>query len=325
MIANLQIKNFKSIKQLNLDCNKINLFIGEPNAGKSNILETIGLFSFIKFGQVEDFVRLEAMTNLFRDENLDEILSIEADSKVLEIAFKNDIFQGRCYDKESNEELFSFSFDFKLRGSRNMFKEPFPVRFYRFSLRKEFYRKEAEFLLPPSGDNLLTIIRSHKKIKDAIADLFEPFGLRLVFRLQENKIEIMKQQQNDIITYPYWLLSDTLQRIIFYTTAIDSNKDSILIFEEPESNSFPYYTKFLGEKIAFDEMNQYFIATHNPYLLLAILEKAKKNSVNVFVTYYDDYQTKVKLLDNEQVSELMNFDPFFNLDAFIGRECHNNC
>lgn len=325
MIANLQIKNFKSIKQLDLDCNKINLFIGEPNTGKSNILETLGLFSFIKFGQIEDFVRLETMTNLFHDENLDEILSIEADKKVLEIAFKDEIFQGRCHDKESNEDDFSFSLDIKLRGSRNMLKEPFPVRFYRFSLKKEFNRKEPEYLLPPSGDNLLTIIRSHKEIKNAVANLFEPFSLRLVFRLQENKIEIMKQQQNDIVTYPYWLLSDTLQRIIFYTTAIESNKGSILIFEEPESNSFPYYTKFLGEKIAFDEVNQYFIATHNPYLLLAILEKAKKNSVNVFVTYYDDYETKVKLLDDEQVSELMNFDPFFNLDAFIGREYHNNC
>jgi AAA15 family ATPase/GTPase len=317
MIANLKINNFKSIKQMKLECNRINLFIGEPNAGKSNILEALGLFSFIRFGHIEDFVRLESMTNLFHDENLDEILLIDADSKALEIIFRDDIFQGRCYDKESNENEFSFSFDFKLRGSQNIFKEPFPIRFYKFSLRKEFNRKEAEFLMPPSGENLLAIIRSHKKIKEAISNLLEPFKLRLVFRLQENKIEIMKQQQNDIVTYPYWLLSDTLQRIIFYSTAIDSNKDSILIFEEPESNSFPYYTKSLGEKIAFDEFNQYFIATHNPYLLLSILEKSKKNSVNVFITYNRGYETRVKHLDEEQISELMNFDPFFNLGDFI--------
>ncbi len=317
MISNLKIKNFKSIKQLELKCNKKNLFIGGPNSGKSNILEALGMLSFIRFGKVDDFVRLESMTNLFNDENLDEILSIEADNKALEITFKDDLFQGQCYDKESNEKDFSFSIDMKLRGSQNLFKEPFPIRSYRFSLRKEFFQKYAEFLLPPSGDNLLTIIRSHKKIKEEVTALLAPFNLRLVFRLQENKIEIMKQQENEIVTYPYWLLSDTLQRIIFYTTAIDSNKDSILIFEEPESNSFPYYTKFLGEKIAFDETNQYFIATHNPYLLLAILEKSKKSSVNIFVTYYQDYETKIKLLDEDQTSELMDFDPFFNLDEFI--------
>jgi AAA15 family ATPase/GTPase len=137
---------------------------------------------------------------------------------------------------------------------------------------------------------------------------------------EERKIEIMKQRDDFIITYPYSLASDTLQRIVFYATAINSNKDSILVLEEPESNTFPYYTKLLGEKIAFDERNQYFIATHNPYLLLAILEKAEKKSVNVFATYLKDYQTKTRRLNDEQISELMNHDPFFNLDAFIGED-----
>ncbi len=134
----------------------------------------------------------------------------------------------------------------------------------------------------------------------------------------------MKQQGDFIVTYPYYLASDTLQRIIFYTLAIDSNKESILVFEEPESHTFPYYTKFLGGKIAQDETNQYFIATHNPYLLLAILEKANKNSVNVFVTYVKDYQTKVKCLTESQISELMNYDPFFNLSEFIYDDTNDN-
>ena len=308
MICDLKINNFKSIRQLHLKCAQKNLIIGEPNSGKSNILESLGMFSFPRFGRIEDFVRLESMTNLFRDENLDEKLSIQANSKVIEVAFKDDLFQGKCYDRESNDVDFYFSIDIKLRGSQSIIKESFPIRAYRFSLHREFFQKEADFLLPPSGDNLLAVIRSHKKIKESLANMLDPFDLKLVFRIQENKMEIMKQQQNDIITYPYWLLSDTLQRIIFYTTAIDSNRNSILTFEEPESHSFPYYTKFLGEKIAFDETNQYFIATHNPYLLLSILEKSKKDSVNVFVTYYRDYETKVKLLDEEQISDLMEND-----------------
>jgi len=43
MIQKLQIRNFKSMKALDLKCSRINVFIGEPNTGKSNILETIGL------------------------------------------------------------------------------------------------------------------------------------------------------------------------------------------------------------------------------------------------------------------------------------------
>ena len=118
-------------------------------------------------------------------------------------------------------------------------------------------------------------------------------------------------------SYPYALTSDTLQRIIFYTVAMVSNKDSVLVFEEPESNAFPYYTKYLGERIALDETNQFFIATHNPYLLSAIVEKGRKEDVQVFITYFKDYQTKVKPLTPDEVAELMEADPFFNLDRFV--------
>jgi AAA15 family ATPase/GTPase len=101
---------------------------------------------------------------------------------------------------------------------------------------------------------------------------------------------------------------------------MESNKNSTLTFEEPESFAFPYYTKYLGERIAFDETNQYFISTHNPYLLLAILEKTPKDQVNVFATYLEDYETKVKALAEEEISILMDSDPFFNLNRFIEEE-----
>ncbi len=92
------------------------------------------------------------------------------------------------------------------------------------------------------------------------------------------------------------------------------------MFEEPESNAFPYYTKYLGERIALDQTNQFFIATHNPYLLSAIIEKARKEDVQVFITHFKDFQTRVKPLTANQLSELMEADPFFNLDRFIEAE-----
>jgi len=321
MINDLEIKNFKSIRHLKLNCGKINLLIGQPNAGKSNILEALALLSFLKYGQIEDFVRIEGMGTLFYDENLDENLKIKVNDQELVIAFKDGRFAGKCRQTGSNDrECFSFDYDYDAKGSSSTSEEPLPIKLYRFAPKKDFQQKDADFLRPPSGDNLFSVLRSHKNLRDAASGIFEPFQLKLVFRLQENKIEIMKQQDDAIITYPYSLTSDTLQRIIFYSTAIDSNKESILVFEEPESHSFPYYTKFLGEKIAFDASNQYFIATHNPYLLLAILEKAKRESIRVFITYFRDHQTKVKSLDADQISELMSYDPFFNLEGFIGDE-----
>ncbi|UFH52929.1 AAA family ATPase [Spirosoma sp. KNUC1025] len=43
----VEIKNFKSIKDLRLDCKRVNIFIGRPNVGKSNILEGLGLLGGI--------------------------------------------------------------------------------------------------------------------------------------------------------------------------------------------------------------------------------------------------------------------------------------
>ena len=105
-------------------------------------------------------------------------------------------------------------------------------------------------------------------------EFFQKYGLKLVMKPNERVFELVKQTRSaHSLAYPYALASDTLRRIIFYMVAMVSNKDSVLVFEEPESNAFPYYTKYLGERIALDETNQFFIATHNPYLLSAIVEK----------------------------------------------------
>ena len=151
-------------------------------------------------------------------------------------------------------------------------------------------------------------------------DFFRPYGLSLVFKPQERRFEVQKQADGIVVSYPYALTADTLRRVVFYTMAMASNKDAVHVFEEPESNAFPYYTKHLGERIALDEKNQYFIATHNPYLLRAIVEKGRRDEVNVAVTYYRDYQTRVKCLPTEQLGELLDADPFFNLNALLGED-----
>lgn len=45
MIKNIDISNYKSIENISIDLGKINVFIGENGAGKSNILEAIALAS----------------------------------------------------------------------------------------------------------------------------------------------------------------------------------------------------------------------------------------------------------------------------------------
>lgn len=324
MIRDVGINNFKSVKHLYLDCKRINIFIGEPNTGKSNILETLGVFSFGccvggNEGNISNFVRFERMSNLFYDENLDDNINIIFDDKNLEIKFEEGKFYGRGRDAE--KEIFAFMYDYDGRGSTSH-SNPLPFRFYRFVVMEDFKTKKPDFLLPPFGENLLAVLLTHKELKSIASQIFSPFGLRLVLRPQDNKMEVLKQSEDIVISYPYSLVSDTFQRIIFYLAAIHSNKDAIIAFEEPESHAFPYYTKYLAEIIALDKNNnQYFISTHNPYLLLSILEKSPKDDVGIFITYFEDYQTKVKPLSEKEKEELMEMeiDIFFNIERFLAK------
>ena len=125
MIRNLEIENFKSIKHLKLDCRRINLFIGEPNTGKSNILETLGILSF-GYGGIGGFVRFENMSNLFCDENLDDNIEIRTDGAVLGIEFEEGKFKGLYRDGE--QTIFGFDYDYNGSGSTSSSQAFSPFR-----------------------------------------------------------------------------------------------------------------------------------------------------------------------------------------------------
>ncbi|MFH0930959.1 MAG: AAA family ATPase [Candidatus Zixiibacteriota bacterium] len=321
MIKLLNIQNFKSIKHLHLNCKKINVFIGKPNTGKSNILESIGLFS-LPYGHLKDkdFVRFENMSNMFYDNEVSEMIKIIADDKHCEVKFQNGMFEVTIVDKE--RKIFYLRADYKGDELDISKLDELPVKFYRFAVINDFTRMDSVSLSPPKGENLLFILQTNKAFKNLVKDIFSEYSLRIGFRPQERKLEAVKQIEDVIISHPYSLVSDTLQRVVFHLAAIETNKDSIIIFEEPEAHAFPYYTKFLAERIALDKTNQYFISTHNPYFLLSVLEKTPKDDIGIFITYFEDYQTKVRTLNEEEMTEVLDLDTdiFFNLDLFTGKE-----
>ena len=82
MIKRVTVENFKSIEYLEIDCKRVNVFIGEPNSGKSNILEAIvGLPSAIGFERtLSKIIRFENLSNIFYDELTDRSIIIKLDS-----------------------------------------------------------------------------------------------------------------------------------------------------------------------------------------------------------------------------------------------------
>jgi AAA15 family ATPase/GTPase len=324
MIKKLSISNFKSVRQLDIECKKVNLFIGEPNTGKSNILEALALLSWCgQSGQepLSNYVRFELMQYLFYDGLVaDQSVKIRISTKEIDptgisVTFATDSYNFRKWGNESSFRRVNSRG--QIQGSPSAFGHTRDIKFFRFKNLSKYNDKEPGPLKPPNGTNLFSVVFGSEILRDTMVEFYRKYGLKVVMRQHEGVFELQKEVNGLVFNYPYTLTSDTLRRIIFYTVAFVSNKDSVLVFEEPESNAFPYYTKYLGERIALDQTNQFFIATHNPYLLSAIIEKARKEHVQVFITYFKDFQTWIKPLTANQLSELMEADPFFNLDHFI--------
>jgi AAA15 family ATPase/GTPase len=367
-IQNLEIQNFKSIKHLQLDCKRVNIFIGEPNVGKSNILEALSLLgagyetNYEKY--LSSFIRYENFNNLFYDKNIKNDILVETDknstivkynpnynifgvfsSKIgEEIEYLKNLdnnadwgnkgniefrFNRRDLDKlhfttEKYEKYFPTIYSNKINNIISLPKSNLsetPVKKYDFKLLETYDKTYPNFLNPPFGDNLFAILDSNNEMQEDVASFFEKYGLKLRFNTEQRKLEIQKDIGNRVYTYPYSTIADTLQRIIFYLTAIESNKNSVLLFEEPEAHSFPPYVGMLADRIAADEANQYFIATHSPYLL-SMIEKVAKEDLNVIITYFENYETKIKVLSNEEVREMIDYsiDAFYNLERFLDHE-----
>ena len=156
-------------------------------------------------------------------------------------------------------------------------------------------------------------------LKNEFGQLFQQQGLDFVLSRDEQLIELQRRNGFYVVKYPFFSIADTFRRFMFYITAIESNKNSVIIFEEPEVHSFPPYTQDVAYRMIYSEENQFFVSTHSPYLLQTLVSNLRDDQLNVFVTYYQNYETKVKVLTAEELSFVQEYstDVFFNLDRFI--------
>jgi AAA15 family ATPase/GTPase len=338
LIKNLHIKNFKSVRDLSLECDRINIFIGKPNAGKSNILEAISLLGadYSENQFMEGFIRYKTIVQLFSNfdysnpiqivTNLDsaklEFLEIEGNFQ-FSIGFIDEISRINFRKGISTSHTsMIFSPSGKIVGERLTIGRHSNIKKYNFSLLNEYKERGAYlFLYPPIGDNFYFIARSNTKLKDEIQRFLKPNGLDFLFDIESQQMAVIQKEKNSFLRIPMALVPDTFQRYIFHLAAIMSNRDSVLLFEEPESHSYPPYIHQLAQHIVDDEGgNQYFITTHNPYLLTPILQEAK--DVALFVTWFEDYQTHARRLSEKEVGDILDYgmDVFLNLKHFIPHE-----
>ena len=332
-IKNIEISNFKSIKHLKIDgCNKINVFIGQPNAGKSNILEALGLYGMFDLERetisLANFVRQNKLEELFFEENVSENSLIKLNEDTLTISSRdNNLF---LHYKNSTDAIKSIIFDYNNHGIDPNSKVEIKKNFINNTRIKKYIFKEyknnnyinydVSILDFPYGKNLVQIISSNPELRREVNKLFKNNNLKLLIEKHTNELKIFKEfQDGTVFTLPYELIADTLQRLIFYKAAIMSNKNSVLLFEEPEAHCFEPYILEFTNGVKYDENNnQFFIVTHSDFIIKEFLrDEESKENTNVYLVNNVEGETQVKLLEKDKNEDVYEYgmNVFFNFES----------
>lgn len=323
-IQDIEIRNFKSISEASIQgCNRINLFIGKPNVGKSNIIEALSLFSLPYLRENSS----RKLTNLIRLENESELFYNGQSSRFAEVStdlcschMQYDPKGGLLITVNNRSDLYSAIVDDKLDVRAANTHKSFETNIKRYSFKQDVaYKKgHSKYLIPPFGYNLLSVLESYEGLKKEVTKLFEEYNLDIAFDKASQTIKVIQDRGEDIFLVPYNSIADTLQRIIFFKAAISSNDNSVLLFEEPEAHSFPPYMSHITQEMIHKKDNQFFVATHSPFILNDLLENGRKE-LAVFVVSYDNYQTQVKQLTPAQLHSIFQdgVDLFTNYESFI--------
>lgn len=318
----IRIKNYKSVKDATMhDCRRYNILIGKPNVGKSNILEALSLFQLPYSSEwklnIADVLRLDYVSALFNLGDVSNPIEVKTDTHSLKMTYRNQ--KNLDFYLKSNDDEFTIS----LRSmSPSEIMDGYPiVRTYNYShISNHDDEVDLPFLCPVTASNLSEIIKKKPELYDFVSELLSQDTLSLIFDAGKQEYAVMKTEgDNRSMMLPLKALADSLLRLIYYKAAIVSNTDAVLVMEEPEAHTYPPYISRIVQDIIASKDNQFFIATHSPYVVNEFLQE--KTDVAIFVIDAEEGKTNVTRLSDEEMSEVYEYgiDLFFNTDSFTHR------
>jgi hypothetical protein len=323
MLTNVKIKNFKSIRDLEFSARRVNVFVGEPNTGKSNIIEALAFFSPGTLAQEsQEILRFKTTADLFFDQKVTNAISIDVGNWAMSLKFGDGNYQGVfCWQGNPPDQVPKGQFVMSHSGfAGGMADVPgASIRRYAFKPLTAFPNGQPGPLNPPFGDNLVAVLYTNEALRQRAGALIRQAGFRLQLKPADNELLIAKDVNDELYSYPWTSVSETLRRAVFLLAVLETNSDATLLLDEPETNTFPFYTKYFAERIALDQSNQFFITTHNPYILSSVVEKTPVEALSVFVTTMEGFETRLKRVPDQKLPDLLDLDSaaFFNLPRLV--------
>ncbi len=294
----LIVKNFGPLKDVDIELNKINLFIGENGSGKSVLAKIVTIIlDFSEFN--ENYILKKFDEYNINYISSDSIISFHSKNKLI-IELKNNIFFFNQSIKEINKQLRDIKPDIEYLISAFPSQLHIDEIFGAFedgSTLKQVYQMNSQYI--PAERNLISLF--NKYVTTFItADIPLPkfllnFSSQYVRAREEIRaldfLNVKYKFENDqeYVYYndeDYLLLERSSSGIqsalpLYLTVKYFAQKHRAIIIEEPEQNLFPKAQKETVEYIVeqISDENRLFMMTHSPYVLTALNNLILANDV----------------------------------------------
>jgi predicted ATPase len=327
-ISALEIENFTVFKKVNIAFSKgLNIIIGENATGKSHLLRLI--YSIIKTNNHLSLNNSFDKTSFQRKaaQDLSNIFCVEKVGNLVHKS-KNDV-------KEAAIKL-----DFSKYSLKLIFRQKSEVEVTIEALPEKLFEKKAVFI--PTKEMLsifpgFTLLYRRREIEfdETYYDLCSALELPLLKNIHSypEKYDIIKSfedilngkikiengrfylETRDKGSLEITIIAEGIRKIalLSYLISNDSlDKDSILFWDEPESNLNPRLIKRIAKTLL--ELSSYgvqlFIATHSLFLLkeLEILKTKQSNMKYFSLSMQDDYIEVIQGNTIEDLEELVSLD-----------------
>lgn len=322
-IKTISIRNFKSLENLQIKgCKTFNLFIGRPNVGKSNIIEALSCMAipylYPMKKSLQSIFRIERASALFYNGNVAQPIEVKVgDYGVQLLNTSSSKVSVRVMHLEDTQPISIV--DLKVKKGIDEYPHFKPYSYDAHAHADWHAQVDMPFLCPWDGNNMMQVLQQNETIKQYFVNLLKEYDLQLTMDVAAQEVRILKPLSDTTsFIIPYMALADSIKRLMFYKTAVESNRDSVLMFEELEAHAYPPYISRIAQNIIQNPSNQYFITTHSPYVVNEFLEDTSLD-VAIHLVDYKGGKTIVKTLSDKEMKEVYEYgiDLFFNTEAFL--------
>lgn len=333
----LTVKNFGVLKDIDIELNKTNLFIGENGSGKSVLAKLITIVTNLTINEEEILKKFEEYQIDFIEDNT--FIELKENETIIKIENKEIILSDfhktliKVKDSSSsNSKLFNRIEGLKKKINKELIKEL--IRDFNKNdilvkeMENEYKLFESKYI--PAERNLIslfnqslsnlitsniplpkTLLEFSSQYNNARSDIKELDVLDIKYKSKSGQDRVYYDKDNFL---PLENSSSGIQSVLplYLTLKYFSSKHRDIIIEEPEQNLYPKAQVDTVKYIIENSSENLYLMTHSPYVL---------STLNILLFAYKASNSNNIL--KEKISKIIPESQQINPDEFSAYFIHN--